>query len=130
MPDRTKARTVRVPDDLWDAAQQKARARSDSLSQVLRDKLREYVAEGRSPSGHEYVNSYDRDAPVPEVGTEWFWVEESGRREEIKVLEVKWNGEEWWVRTTAGLDSSKTYWNDIGVFWEHALRKYINEGER
>lgn len=48
MPNRpaTKARTVRVPDDLWNAAQQKARARSDSLSQVIREALRKYINEG------------------------------------------------------------------------------------
>lgn len=45
MPE-AKPRMVRVPDDLWDAAQQKARARRDSLSQVIRDAIRKYINEG------------------------------------------------------------------------------------
>ena len=45
MPNRPKtpARTVRVDDDLWDAAHKKASDRGDSLSQVIREALRKYV---------------------------------------------------------------------------------------
>lgn len=38
------ARTVRVPDDLWDAARELAESRGDNVSNVLRDALRRYVA--------------------------------------------------------------------------------------
>lgn len=39
----SKPRMIRVPDGLWEAAQAKARARGDSLAQVVRDALRRYV---------------------------------------------------------------------------------------
>jgi predicted transcriptional regulator len=40
---KTPVRGIRVPDDLWNAARAKASARSDSLSQVIREALRKYV---------------------------------------------------------------------------------------
>ncbi len=40
---KTPHRTVRVPDDLWDEAMRTARARGESLSDVIRDCLRDYV---------------------------------------------------------------------------------------
>ena len=43
---KTPVRTIRVPDDLWEAAQAKAKARGDSVSQVVRDALRRYVQAG------------------------------------------------------------------------------------
>lgn len=46
MTDRPKPiphRTVRVPDDLWRAAQAKAAERGDNLSEVIRQALTRYV---------------------------------------------------------------------------------------
>ncbi|HET6911265.1 MAG TPA: CopG family transcriptional regulator [Mycobacteriales bacterium] len=39
----TPRRTIRVPDDLWDAAAEKAAERGESLSGVLRKALERYV---------------------------------------------------------------------------------------
>lgn len=38
-----KARSVRVPDDLWEEAQAIAEARGEPLSEVIRQALEEYV---------------------------------------------------------------------------------------
>lgn len=38
-------RAVRVPDDLWRAAQQRAHEQGTSVSAVLNDALREFTAE-------------------------------------------------------------------------------------
>ena len=79
------------------------------------------------------VNSYDRDAPTPAIGSRWVW--ELGKphaQETITVTDVHWNGEEWWVETVAddrprrgpvtgrtfGVVAGKPYWNDLGRFWE------------
>lgn len=46
MPDkyeRIPLRTVRVPDEQWDAAKAVAKARGESVSQVVRDSLERYV---------------------------------------------------------------------------------------
>jgi hypothetical protein len=63
------------------------------------------------------VSSYDHNAPTPPVGSYWRWNKGNGDR--TKVVEVKWNGEEWWVRTVLydppGADPR---WNDLTVFWE------------
>ncbi len=40
-----KLRNVGVDDELWDAAMAKAKERGESLSEVIRRKLREYVEE-------------------------------------------------------------------------------------
>lgn len=40
---KTPQRAVRVPDDLWRAAQEIARERGETLSDVLRDALVQYV---------------------------------------------------------------------------------------
>lgn len=40
-----KARNVRVPDDLWEAAQSKAHDQSENLSELMRHWLRNYVAD-------------------------------------------------------------------------------------
>lgn len=40
---RTPHRTIRVPDDLWDAAMRVAHDRGESLSDVIRDCIRDYV---------------------------------------------------------------------------------------
>ena len=77
------------------------------------------------------VNSYDRDAPTPVLGSRWIW--EYGNpyaQETITVTDVKWNGEEWWVqargsslallgRRESGVEQGNgTYWNDLSRFWE------------
>lgn len=40
---RTKNRVVRVPDDLWDAAKTAAASNGETVSDVIRRALREYV---------------------------------------------------------------------------------------
>ena len=40
---KTPGRTIRVADDLWRAAQAKATANGETLSDVLRDYLADYV---------------------------------------------------------------------------------------
>ena len=79
----------------------------------------------------QHVNSYDADAPTPEVGSWWDWYSGKTARplladddwkpepayERVKVVEVKWNGEEWWVRTDGPRFGLK--WNDLGLFWEN-----------
>ena len=40
---RTPARTVRVDDELWEAAQRKASDRNETLSDVIRRLLREWI---------------------------------------------------------------------------------------
>jgi hypothetical protein len=73
------------------------------------------------------VNSYDRDAPLPRVGTRWVWeIDSPEARCLIEVTNVLWNGEEWWVRTLALIPDSypttKTeFFNDVGRFWEACL---------
>jgi hypothetical protein len=62
------------------------------------------------------VSSYDPGAPRPDVGSSWLWEPDRPHAYSvIEVLEVKWNGEEWWVRTSGG---DRGYWNDLGRFWE------------
>ena len=41
-----KNRTVKVEDDLWDAAMRKAEERGDVLSEVIREALKRYVKRG------------------------------------------------------------------------------------
>jgi negative regulator of replication initiation len=41
---RTPARAVRVEDDLWQAAQQQAALRGETVSDVIRRALQRYVA--------------------------------------------------------------------------------------
>jgi len=56
--------------------------------------------EERSVTRH--VNSYDRDAKLPTIGSRWVWeIDSPGARSLIEVIEVIWNGEEWWIRTNA-----------------------------
>lgn len=79
------------------------------------------------------VNSYDRDAPTPAIGSRWIW--EANRpfaRETITVTRAEWNGEEWWVETIADARPrrgfltgnlypprrERPYWNDLSRFWE------------
>ena len=72
-----------------------------------------------------HVNSYDADAIRPTVGSQWVW-----RSDLVTVIEVRWNGEEWWVRTKLTRDHGwpshdSRRWNDLGVFWENC--HYIRE---
>jgi len=75
------------------------------------------------------VNSYDPDAPLPGVGGIYVWeLDQPHARDLIRVTEVFWNGEEWWVRTETlmrgpshmlfGLPGPASYLNDVGRFWE------------
>lgn len=41
---KTEARTVRVPDDLWAAARDRATARGESVSDAVRRALEAYTA--------------------------------------------------------------------------------------
>jgi len=66
------------------------------------------------------VNSYDRSAPRPRIGSRWVWEPELPHaREDITVISVRWNGEEWWVEseTCSGIAA----WNDLSRFWEAVL---------
>lgn len=45
-----KIRTVRVPDDLWEAAQKAAEAKGETVSDVIRRALEQYVAESEKDS--------------------------------------------------------------------------------
>jgi len=72
------------------------------------------------------VNSYDPHAYTPRLHTYWVWeIHEPKARELVEVVEVKWNGEEWWVGTFTLLDNPAypptgrdVEWNDLGRFWE------------
>lgn len=71
------------------------------------------------------VNSYDTDARLPKIGTRWMWeIDKAHARELIEVIEVFWNGEEWWVLTKTLLPnwsippSTGAHLNDLSRFWE------------
>lgn len=44
-PKHTPPRSVRVADDLWDAAKKKASSRDETVSDVVNRALQEYVTE-------------------------------------------------------------------------------------
>lgn len=44
----TKSRNVRVPDDVWDAAAEAARANGETIAVVIRRALIQYVKENQS----------------------------------------------------------------------------------
>jgi predicted transcriptional regulator len=44
---KTPQRAIRIPDDLWQAAKSIARDRGETLSEVIRDALAEYVRRHR-----------------------------------------------------------------------------------
>ena len=73
----------------------------------------------------KYVSSYDRDAPTPDMGSEWIWGKAKARwfplgpKEHVTVVEVKWNGEEWWIQTRG---PRGVFWNDLSVFWQSVHR--------
>jgi hypothetical protein len=74
------------------------------------------------------VNSYDPNARLPGVGGIYVWeLDQPHACELIKVTEVFWNGEEWWVRTVRlhdplegshFADPRSEHLNDVGRFWE------------
>jgi hypothetical protein len=71
------------------------------------------------------VDSYDPGAQVPEVGSAWVWeLDAPHARCLIRVTEVRWNGEEWWVKTVALLpapgQSAGPCYNDASRFAEAA----------
>lgn len=74
----------------------------------------------------KHVNSYDEDAPLPGIGSVWVWELDSPyARALLEVVDVFWNGEEWWVRTKTLLpkvellgEDEPTNLNDVGRFWE------------
>lgn len=47
---KTPIRGVRVPDDLWQAAQAKAAAEGRTVSEVVREMLEQYVSAGTPPT--------------------------------------------------------------------------------
>lgn len=53
MPDqwKTKARSVRVPDELWEAAKEKAERENTTLTAVILDALRRFVGDNRVDRG-------------------------------------------------------------------------------
>jgi hypothetical protein len=71
-----------------------------------------------------YVSSYDPKAPLPGVGSIYVWeLDLPHACELIKVTEVFWNGEEWWVRTErlhapAVFGDPTSHLNELGRFWE------------
>lgn len=45
---KTPLRSVRVPDELWDALKETATAQGDTVSDVIRDLIREYLDRHRA----------------------------------------------------------------------------------
>lgn len=110
------------------------------IREVRRDLAREAAAEGGAGRGDAWeggavsdevqtrVDSYDRNSRCPRVGSVYVWeLDEPHACELIKVTEVTWNGEEWWVRTEllhkslANTSYSPTVapqLNDLSRFWE------------
>lgn len=69
------------------------------------------------------VDSYDPAAKVPEVDSVWVWeLDAPHARCLIRVVEVRWNGEEWWVKSDALLTAPNqragACYNDASRFAE------------
>jgi hypothetical protein len=76
------------------------------------------------------VDSYSKTARIPRIGSRWVWeIDSDASRELIEVVEVKWNGEEWWVKTLGMAAKARhlpgltepgegAHWNDLGRFAE------------
>lgn len=79
-------------------------------------------------TAHEViVRSEDGDVlsvdGLPEVGSKWIWEKGNPHAHcNVRVVEVTWNGEEWWVQSelTDGKDTGKQYWNELDRWWEAA----------
>ncbi len=79
--------------------------------------------------------SYNREAVRPLAGTLWAWEPRKPHAAAlVEVTEVRWNGEEWWVRArilagsvAAGL-AGREYLNDLDRFWEACHRVSVNHG--
>ncbi|MFW6776083.1 hypothetical protein ACOACO_17500 [Nocardioides sp. CPCC 205120] len=56
---KTPSRNVRVPDDLWTAAQAKAKSEGLTVSAVIVAALQDYVAAGWSEASGERVEPAD-----------------------------------------------------------------------
>jgi hypothetical protein len=55
---------------------------------------------------------------IPKVNSRWIWEPDKPHaRTKITVVEVKWNGEEWWVYTYSD-KYGKAYWNELSRFIE------------
>jgi hypothetical protein len=68
-------------------------------------------------TGH-YVDSYNRNSPIPAVGSTWIWEKGKPHAEErITVASVNWNGREYWVNTVT-VGTSDVIPNDLSRFWE------------
>jgi hypothetical protein len=64
----------------------------------------------------DHFNSYEPRADVPAVGSTWTWEPLNAHAcEDVTVINVRWNGEEWWVETSSRQGSQ---WNDLSRFWE------------
>lgn len=84
------------------------------------------LAEARAKAG----GTVDRHTLIPKIGSHWVWeVSDPWARCLIRVGEVKWNGEEWWVcaeQLTIAQpigerepkDVVGSHWNDLYRFWE------------
>lgn len=69
------------------------------------------------------VDSYSPSARVPKVGSVWVWeLDAPHARCLVRVVEVRWNGEEWWVKTEAllplPLPTTSMVYNDASRFAE------------
>jgi hypothetical protein len=57
---------------------------------------------------------------LPHVGQRWHWRPDAPHASVIvRITEVKWNGEEWWVTTVD--DDDQPAWNDLEHFMESAV---------
>ena len=71
----TPVRHVRVPDELWDAADAKAKAEFRSIADVIRECLRNYV----SPPGRSRAARFEGLGPVEvDVEAAEAWIAASG----------------------------------------------------
>ena len=72
------------------------------------------------------ISSYDANAPRPKIGSRWVWEPDLPYAiAVIEVVEVIWNGEEWWVKTKDLLGNNaypptgrETELNDLSRFFE------------
>lgn len=67
----------------------------------------------------------DADHPatvlLPRVGQRWHWRPDAPHASIIlRVTEVVWNGEEWWI-TTVPVCGDRPSWNDLSHFMESAV---------